>query len=80
MIRKGALQRFNDDALGFAIHGGDQIDCAFKGNFFGSLPTVENERSRFAGRIPGDADKFFCIRLHHTDFRKFDRRMLAKGA
>ena len=53
MIREGALQRVNDDALGFSIYRGDQIDCAFVGDFFRSLPMVENQRSCCAGRMPG---------------------------
>ncbi len=79
MIGEGALQRVNDEALGLSIYGGDQIDYAFVGNFFRSLPMVENQRSHRAGRMPGDTDKFSRIQLHHTHFRKTGKRMLPNG-
>ena len=80
MIRECLLQRVNEDALGFSIDGGDQIDGALVGDFFWLLPMAANQRSCFTGCIPGDVDKFLGIPFHKIDLRKSNSPMVPNGA
>ena len=79
MIRECPLQRVDDDALGFSIHRGNQIDGALVVDFFRPLPMAANECSCCTGRIPGDADKFLGIHLHDIDLRKSNNPMVPNG-